>query len=398
MARVIDLPAFDPARTAFLLTSATNAFADQADRLPIFQISALLIHAGVPRHHLVVDLPIVPNETVDTPRAHPDCPELHLPAGVFPRHVSQGDAGRPETASGAREWRHVEEFFWVQGADPDVDKLVWVYLNHGKAEGIFFPGLKGLLTIAPEVLANTLWNSVKKPTLIVLDACYSGTFAARVLKEFPAGDRTPVGFLTASDRFARTSAIVLSTELTALLPKKAVLQRETKSQTQLNYRVGHPMFTRGWLREVAYGDLALRLADLPALLNQSDHGFSAQYQANSPQMQNPELRAFFPAPVTPGTGVHGYGEDIQFGDVLLPEKLGELYDDHNPGTWPNVPGGGTPYVLLGSTQLGDLRNRSPTSPAILLKDFMHDDIRDLVKALQEREVRGGERGDGSTSL
>jgi hypothetical protein len=146
------------------------------------------------------------------------------------------------------------------------------------------------------------------------------------------------------------------------------------------------MFTRGWLREVAYGRSDLTLADLPDLLNPGKHGFQAQYQTRSFLMQYAQLRAFFPQPVTPQTVVQGYGEAIQFGEVILPEKLGELYDDRDPNVWPDLPGGHTPYVMLRSTSLEDLRDRSPTSRAILLKDFMFDDIRDVVRASHKGDV------------
>jgi hypothetical protein len=39
-------------------------------------------------------------------------------------------------------------------------------------------------------------------------------------------------------------------------------------------------------------------------------------------MQQATVGAFFPRPVKPDQKVAGYGADITFGEVILPEKLG----------------------------------------------------------------------------
>jgi hypothetical protein len=390
-----DLPPFDPARTSFLLTSATSAFEDQADRLPIFQISALLIHGGVPTQHIWVDLPIVPNQTVDGPRAHPDCRKLHLPPGLDQVYVREGSKDDAEAAAGMSQWGHVRDFFRDQNADPAVEKLVWVYLNHGKAEGIYFPVKGGIRCFSPSELAGVLQPFARKPTLIILDACYSGRFASRTLGALPATYSAPLAFLTASDAGCDSSALVLSPVFTDRLPSRRVRQSGSPDEAEVNYRVGHPMFTRGWLREFTYGDPSLRLADVPRMLNEPPRGFAARYRTKSPQMENACVGHFFPPPVDEDVVVRGYGEHILFGEMILPEGLGRLYDDRDPDLWPPFRGGASPFVVLSSTELEVLRDRSPGSRAVLMRDFLFDDIRDLLREVRHRDARQNERGDES---
>jgi hypothetical protein len=396
MVQIPGLPTFDPARTAFLLTSATSGtgiFEAQADRLPIFQLSALLRDAGVPIHRIWVDLPIVPGQTVDAPLAHPDCPPLHLPQGLQPLFIRQGRQNNPDASRGMLQWQNVAAFFDEQDRDPGVDKVVWVYLNHGRPEGIFFPGLRGPDMIEPKDLAKLLlgFANTGKSTLIIMDACFSGNFAELTLSMLAQnGYSAPLAFLTSSDHECETSAIVLSTEFTPDLASKSVPRTGSKMVTHFNYRVGHPMFTRAWLRQFAYEKGSVKFVDLPNLLG-SSLGFSARYRSNSPVMKNAVVGAFFPPRVQPINIVRNYGTVISFGEVILPERLGQLYDDFEPELWPEVRAGATPYVLLGSTDPADLRDRSPGSPAVLLRDFLFNEVRDVVKAFHAGDARGNER-------
>jgi hypothetical protein len=134
------------------------------------------------------------------------------------------------------------------------------------------------------------------------------------------------------------------------------------------------MFTRGWLREVAYSPEDPEFAALADLLNQGNWGFHARFQTNCRAMEHARLRQFFPPPVTPAKAVRGYGERITFGQVIPPEKLGELYDDRGPGRHEGSEDLRGAYVLLNAAQPRAFEDRrlslSPKSAAIEQFGFM----------------------------
>jgi hypothetical protein len=381
-----DLEAFDPKTTAFLLSCPSKCFKDQADRLPLFQIPALLVHVGVPAAHLWVDLPCVLGETVDEPRAHPDCPKLLLPEGVAPLYERHGPEPRPAVVAGLAQWDNVALFLQDMNNDPTVAKLVWIYLNHGLLEGLCFPGLTRPRRISADDLARVLLVHITKPTLIIIDACQSGRLAEKILGISDDFKDVPVAFLTSADHHCRSSAIVLSTEPTDRLPATIVEHPPGSGKhVRLNYRVGHPMFTRAWLREVVYGKGDVSLRELARRLQRPDAGFEADFRTKSALMEEATLRSFFPGPIKASDVVKGYSANtpISFGEVILAEEVGELYDDR---------GGRGAYVLLKSTADEALRDRSPTSPAVRERGLLFEDVLDVARTLFNDKTRGG-RGD-----
>jgi hypothetical protein len=96
--------------------------------------------------------------------------------------------------------------------NPDVTAVVWIFLNHGDAEGLVFPG-GGHITIDDLIRIGTQFTPrppsfPTKPLLIILDCCNSGYVAWQALAEMGVDDRT--AFLTSAPKFGYTSAVVLS--------------------------------------------------------------------------------------------------------------------------------------------------------------------------------------------
>jgi hypothetical protein len=274
-------------------------------------------------------------------------------------------------------WPHVGGFFGRARYDEDLERVVWICLGDGSPSTLSFPDIPDRpFPVSAATMANCLTN-ITKPTLVILDSCGSATFIRAVLdamSEPPIARKAPdggfpVGFLTSGPGKSRSSAVVISNNPNDPFPQITVTAADGKPRT-IGFRVGHSMFTRGWLREVVYSTEDLKLSDLAALLNSGkNRGFFAEFLTNCPGMKDVKLREFFPAPVQPTDAVRGYPGDICFGQVVLFAPLGGLYDDRGDDTdLPADPDGA--FVLVDSGE-GPFTDRSPRSSCIVEKGFMN---------------------------
>jgi hypothetical protein len=365
----------DAGSVAVLITCASTGFTDQADRFHAIEIASLLVHSGVPADHIRLDIPRVKDVTVDNPRAHPDCPPLHLPP-VLEQVVK---------TNGKSVWAHVFSFFEAFDRDPSVSRMIWIYFNHGTEAGLWFPDLGGVFVGDTDMV--DLFEMVRKPTLVVWDACCSGQLAQAVMEKFTR--ETSVGILTSGFDNCRSSAVVLSGRDNDCLPKRAYTAPDGTA-AHVRYRVGHSMFGRGFLLEVAYSQRNLRFRELTACLNDGKHrGFHAQFWTNSTDMKNASLRNFFPPFVSDSTPVAHYccsGEEpITFAQLILPNRLGTLYDDRGDDTGlpvaSNQVSQGAFVLIHTHCPPQVLADRSPKSHAIIEKGFLGKVNADLTNPI-----------------
>jgi hypothetical protein len=219
----------------------------------------------------------------------------------------------------------------------------------------------------------------------------------------------PLAFLTASHSLSRSSAVVLSTSFTEILPWTWVEHpKGSGTMVKLNWRVGHPMFSRALLREAAYMEEDILLADLPVRINGPGREFNAEFQTNSDLMRGATFRQFFPPFVRPGQAVMNSRHPITFGQVILDDEVGQLYDDRSAETFEHETETSCgAYVLLKSTKPDDLANRSPKSPAVQQTGFLfnpfppppgEDPVLEIARSFFQDTTRGdhAESGDLET--
>jgi hypothetical protein len=145
------------------------------------------------------------------------------------------------------------------------------------------------------------------------------------------------------------------------------------------------MFTRAWLRETAYSTKNPTFSELAVSLNAGNRGFKAEFFTKCPGMEAARLRDFFPTCVKPSDPVRGYPGNISFGEIVLFDSLGELYDDLGDDTdLPMKPDGGPPgaFVLVDSRN-GSFHDRSRSSSCIVDKGFMENSTNPIVALAEE---------------
>jgi hypothetical protein len=319
------------ASTGYLLTVTSMNFFSQPDRRHLLETVKFLSHERVPPAHIKIALPVVAGVTVNEPRPHVGCPALKLPPG-YEGCVTM------EVESMLLDFQQ-ELIAFAQNAA--IAQIVWMFWDHSSLDGLRFPpGPDGNAKyLTPSDLYTLLNRCLNKPLLAILDACQSGKFAKSLLKYAPAL-RVPIGFLTSSDAQCACSLAVISSDENTGLPACPLKPTEewltehsevdrAFANGYVGIRFGHSMFSRAGLREVAYSPADLPLMALVGVLNvgqakDPSRGFDAEFLPNGPVAAAWHLREFFPGPVSPddqdADGVH-------FRDIVLPEALGEVYDD-----------------------------------------------------------------------
>jgi hypothetical protein len=304
---------------AYLITVASKGRLDQPDRLHAKQFGCFLVHSHVPAERITIHIPRVAGVTVDNPRAHPDCPELHLPPALEARVETDWD----------QMWDRVVHFFRDVRVTPGIRRVVWAHFGFGAPQGLVFPVLNEVSVPVPAWQMADLFRGLAIPAIVILDACYSGTIVRDVMQELP--ESAPVAFLTSGPLFCSTSAHVISERAQGPLPKVTV-EFPPWTFTNMGYRVGHSMFGRGWVREAMYSATNVLFSALPALLNGNGRGFKAEYLTKCAGMLSARLRDFLPPPVEPSEQVGGYGDVIVFEQIIPSAPVGELYDDRDAKT------------------------------------------------------------------
>jgi hypothetical protein len=231
--------------------------------------------------------------------------------------------------------------------------------------------------LKPWDLYALLKRYLNKPLLAILDACQSGKFAKSVLKYTPAL-QAPIGFLTSSDAQCSSSLAVISSDENTGLPACPLKPTEewltahpeidrTFADGYVGIRFGHSMFSRAELREVVYATDDPSFTALVGRLNVGEaedpsRGFDAEFLPNGPVAAAWRLREFFPGPVSPDDRD---ANDVPFCDIVLPEALGEVYDDtltFKDRLREGGPGIGAGYVQINSKR--GLENRHIGSKCI----------------------------------
>jgi hypothetical protein len=221
-----------------------------------------------------------------------------------------------------------------------------------------------------------VFKRLTKPTLVIWDAYRSGRDATTVIENLPP--KVPVGFLMSGFDNCWSSAVVISGPENDCLPQHAYTTSDGTT-AQIGYRVGHSMFGRSLLLEVAYSQRNLSLPELPDSLNDGPYrGFRAEFRTKSAVMDKAGVRDFFPPSVSSSDFVRGYNRPDEalmiFAQLILPDRMGTLYDDRGEDT-------GLPdhrdqasdgaFVLIDSGYRPEgSEDRSPVSPAILEKGFL----------------------------
>jgi hypothetical protein len=308
---------------AVIITVGSAEFVAQADRLHAIGWALLALHLGLDPALLRIQFPVVPDITIDHPRAHVLGPDLQLPP-LPPGCV----VFRPEWARNRLE-RAFEQF----QEDPRVTLIIWIYLNHGSRAGLYFPAKGGATQCFEAAPVVTMLRGFDdpKPVIAIIDSCYSTCLAKTVVEAVDKDSVvTPVCFLTSGDDVCYCSAYVISDDPQLGLPTmKGTVQQDGESiEVEVGIRQGHSMFTRALMVPVVYGGDDLSLSDLAAILNgvsSSDQGFKASYSQTLSVIAVPRLRDFVPAPFRAADLIAGTG--YFFSDVFRPEPVNLLYDD-----------------------------------------------------------------------
>jgi hypothetical protein len=344
---------------AFLITVASKGYLEQPDRLHGKQLGCFLVHSHVPAERITMHVPRVAGVTVDNPRAHPDCPELHLPPELETRVDTDGD----------EMWDKVVKFFGDVRRTSGIRRVVWAHFGQGVPDGLVFPVQNEVsVPVGPWELV-LLFKRLTIPTMIIIDACFSGTIVRKAMEDLP--ESLPVAFLTSGPTVCSTSAHVISDVAKGPLPKVNV-EFPPWTFTQIGYRIGHSMFGRGWVREAIYSRENSLFSEVADRLNGAGRGFEAEYLTKCPAMSGARLRDFLPPPVKASEAVTGYDGSIAFEEVVPSARLGDLYDDRDAQTGLAVDSGRpfTPAFVLVDAASPYFADRSPSSPCILERGLL----------------------------
>jgi hypothetical protein len=289
---------------AYCITVGATGFSAQADHINGIQWLLLLRQQRVPLKNLFLFLPQDPGVTVTNPCPHLGLPPLEIPDDLNTRVFTGVDI---VTLLG----HQLGNF----GDNSSIDRIVWIFLNHGNPHGLCFPHEEmGIGNIFG------LYNCVRKPMLVVLDACCSSHLVDEMYNSRKSLHGW--GYLTTGPNACYTSAIVISDQ-TMLLHRY-----NSKTEGPLEYSIYNSMFTRCLMHLIAYSDVDPTLADLPTLLdsrNDGRNGFIPKFDTDDHRMAERHLRNFFPGPINPDDLM--IGRDIPFRQIVPAEPIGLLFDD-----------------------------------------------------------------------
>jgi hypothetical protein len=195
---------------------------------------------------------------------------------------------------------------------PDVDAIVWIFLNHAEDIALSFPNDKQM---EDDEVAELGRHS--KPIVVVMDCCSSTDLAEQVLLHL--APEHPIAFLTAARTQSLTSAVVLSKDDTLV----------EHSIDDLHYFVSSSLFTRSLFQLIFYSDVEGMISEIPGWMNigrrNRYRGFHARLQTKCPEMENLDFRLLFGGPVAENTPVSG--SPSTFSELIPRRPVAGFLDD-----------------------------------------------------------------------
>jgi hypothetical protein len=308
----------------YVICASSTDFSSQGDHINVIQTLLMLRQMGVPRDNVMASLPREDGHTVLDPRPHAGLPPLEIPPDWM-TCVDTNPIGLRSRISDAL----------VRFSDrPDIRRLVFIFTNHGEADKLCFPRVANQAQFLSDIDLADLFKQLHKPILVVLDACHSSTFAARVIARLSPDKE--VGFLTTGPEKTISTVIVLSDD-------DNVVNRPGGDRAGCMpwFSIFSSSFMRDFLPHVAYTDSNPDLVSFASELNntpQGSKGFRAEFACRHPDFLIYKLRDFFPCSFSPTDTVRGMNR--LFRDVLPLRPSGEaLIDDliNMPPATPSTP-------------------------------------------------------------
>jgi hypothetical protein len=294
-------------RIGYCITVGSIDFASQSDHINALQWLCLLRSRNVSSNHIAVWLPQKDIPTIISPSASIGSPPLSIPLDYV--HCVNTNPKDGITI--------IDSLLTNLFLQSDVDRIVWIFLNHGNERSLVFVQEKLIQNLFKCWCKQQFFNGqFQKEFLIVLDSCCSSAFVRKSLQTIKPNIKTWI--LTAGEGLVYTT-----------MPVFGVPETLVHSFEQFHYSIFSSMFMRKLLRLITYEPDNCPLVELPRLLNGScptwKNGFKAEFHTTG----NPDIKYlndFFGFFENVERSVILKGREISI-NLIIPNISEEQFDD-----------------------------------------------------------------------
>jgi hypothetical protein len=307
----------------YILVQGSTLFSSQYDAVNLLQLLWILLLLGVKPESIHAFLGNI--ENIDGwPSAR-----VGLPSVVVPRPYRARVSRARENIA-----RVIKMLFSEVLLDQAVHTVMFIYLNHGNPRWMGVAADE-MLTIDYFIGLAVAAGAAGKRLLVVLDACYSTTFARGVwanLEKNGWGHRVAgfVGFLTSAETQGFTSAVLVSKQAGLVFENGS---GEAFGEYAAGFRIQNSMFMRQLNDRLAYslrGDRSMKVRDMPGVMNgpeKMQFGFERVFVGSDDGLGALALGEFFPGGTIDPELVIPEMDGRKFKAILPNARMLELEDD-----------------------------------------------------------------------